>query len=621
MKDIWLNGITRNSDLDEEMFVEILEETDVIERTKYIEEVRKKCREVNRLREFDNLLKAYMQRNAQLIKQNASNYTEFTDAPIQLKCGKYAADDSGVSIVEFTKNGEINKYVACPHPILPVERLVNIDNDTEKVKLAFYKDGRWRYITADCGIVFNKTNISQLADRGVIVTSESAKDLVKYIAEVVSLNMDTIPLYRSIGRLGWVGNDFAPYVGDIKYDGEKDYESIYKHVCAQGDFDKWLNHITELRKDINIRLMLAASFASPLISKIGGLPFVLHLWGTTGFGKTVSLMVAASVWGNPEMGCLTRTMNMTANAMVRTASFLNNIPFCADELQQVKDRWTSYDQFIMYVCEGIDRGKAKAHGGIEELKTWRNAFIFTGEEPVTKTSSGGGVKNRVIEVEVKDKIIPDGNYTANLVKENYGFAGEKFIKYVQTLNDDDIKAEYREIFTEIIETADTTEKQAMSMALIILADRYACKCVFCDCSPLKVEDVKQYLVSTKTVDMAERAYNWALNWVDENIVRFTDNTDENKGAIWGKIDGDIAVINKNVLSDALNKAGFDLTACTRKWQTQGRLKLNSQGYITHQTKVYRIKANYIKLILPQEEHEPEPITDADNPFTQGELPL
>lgn len=614
MKQDYLDGITKTSEFDDAMFIDILGTEDTIDRAKYIEDVRKKCREVGRAREFENLLKAWITRNAQLLKQTGSNSTAFTDAPLILKCGKWTANDTGVSVAEVTKQGDIIKYTACPHPIIPVERLINIDTDTEKTKIAFFKDLRWREITIDNSIISNKSTITQLADRGVMVTSESAKDLVKFLAEVSSLNMQTIPFYRSLSRLGWVGKDFAPYDTTIKYDGDADFQSIYEHLGECGDYKVWLEHITELRKDINIRLMLSASFASVLIEKVGALPFVLHLWGTTGFGKTVSLMVASSVWGNPDMGCLTRSMNATANSIVRTAAFLYSVPFCADEMQQIKDRWGNYDNFIMFVCEGIDRGKAKAKGGVEEQKTWKNAFIFTGEEPVTKANSGGGVKNRCIEIEVKDKIIPDGNKTANLVKENYGFAGKRFVEYLQTIEAEEIKMAYKELFTEIINSTDTTEKQALSMALILLADRYACEVIFDNSKPLEVAEVKEYLVSAKTVDMPERAYEWVVNWIAENIIRFNSYIDDNKGAIWGKVDDNVATVNKNVLTEAMNRAGFDFAACSRVWQDNGKLELNSRGYITHQTKVRNVKANYIRLVLPADDATFEEIEDVDNPF-------
>lgn len=599
MNENYIDQLTKTSDFPDKMFLEILGEDNLIEKQKLIENVRKKCKELGRLREFDNLLKAWTSRYLQLLKQtDGGNNTNFTNAPLTLKCGKWIADDNGVRITDITKQGDTITCTACPHPILPVARFVNIDTDTEKMKVSFYKDGRWREVTADCSTIYNKSNITQLADRGVMVTSETAKDLVKYLMEIASQNMETIPFYRSLSRLGWVGKDFAPYDDTIKYDGDSDFQSIYDDICECGSYDVWKEHITELRQDINIRLMLSASFASVLIEKVGALPFVLHLWGETGFGKTVSLMVASSIWGNPELGCLTRSMNATTNSIVRTSAFLYSIPFCADEMQQIKDRWGNYDNFIMFVCEGIDKGKAKARGGVEEQKTWRNAFIFTGEEPVTKANSGGGVKNRCIEIEVKNKIIPDGNKTANLVKENYGFAGKQFVEYIQNIDQLAIKTEYKDIFNEIIKKCDTTEKQAMSMALILLADKYACECVFKGSQPLQVKDVSSYLVSANIVNVPQRAYEWVVNWIAENNIRFNTDVAENKGAIWGRIQNDIVTINKNVLIEAMNKTGFDFMACSRKWEAEGKIKLNSQGYITHQTKVSGIKGNYIKFVLP-----------------------
>ena len=606
-----MNGITKTSAFEDDIFIDILGTQDTIERAKYIEDVRKKCREVGRIREFDNLLKAWTSRYLQLLKQtDGGNNTNFTNAPLTLKCGKWIADDNGVRITDIAKQGDTITCTACPHPILPVARFVNIDTDTEKMKVSFYKDGRWREVTADCSTIYNKSNITQLADRGVMVTSETAKDLVKYLMEIASQNMETIPFYRSLSRLGWVDNDFAPYDDAIKYDGDSDFQGTYNDVCECGSYEVWKEHITKLRENINIRLMLSASFASVLIERVGALPFVLHLWGETGFGKTVSLMVASSIWGNSELGHLTRSMNATANSVVRTASFLYSIPFCADEMQQIKDRWGNYDNFIMFVCEGIDKGKARAKGGVEEQKTWRNAFIFTGEEPVTKANSGGGVKNRCIEIEVKDKIIPDGNTTANIVKENYGFAGKRFIEYIQKIDVLKVKEEYKQIFSDILKSADTTEKQAMSMALILLADKYACECVFDNSKPLEVKDITCYLVSANVVNMPQRAYEWVVNWVAENSIRF--DLAENKGAVWGRINDDMATINKNVLMEAMNKAGFDFAACSRKWESEGKLKLNSQGYITHQTKVGGIKANYIKLALPTD--------DFEEVVVQGEFP-
>ena len=608
MKTDLIDQINKNDEFTDDLFFEILETADILERAQFIEQVRRKCQKVGRLREFNNLLKAWILKSTQLQKQGNSNKTQFTDAPLQLNCGRWRADDLGVVLNDVTAQGVPITITACPHPIIPIERYINLDTDTEKIKLAFFKDSRWREVTVDAGTVLNKTSIIQLADRGVLVTSESAKDLVKYLSDVISLNAREIPLYNSIGRLGWIDGDFIPYNDSVKYDGDADFKSIYENVTYEGSYDLWLEHIKELREDINIRLVLAASFASPLIEVVGALPFILHLWGTTGFGKTVTLMVASSVWGNPEMGCLTRTMNMTANAMARTSAFLYNIPFCADELQQIKQSWNNYDSLIMYLTEGIDRGRAKARGGVEQTKIWRNSFIFTGEEPITKAASGGGVKNRVIEIECDKKIIQDGNYTANLVKGNYGYAGRAFIAHLNHLINTDkqsIVDEYKELFKGILSATDTTDKQALSLALILLADELASKFIFKD-TALTIDDVKSYVISENAVRVEERAYNEVVNLISRNINKLNEYATDS----WGKIYDDVVTINKQVLEQELNKMGFDFGSVKKGWDKRGYIIKNSAGRYIHQTKVNGVRGNYIKIQLPTDFEE----TDEPTPF-------
>ena len=608
MKTDLIDQINKNDEFTDDLFFEILETADVLERAQFIEQIRRKCQEVGRLREFNNLLKAWILKSTQLQKQGNSNKTQFTDAPLQLNCGRWRADDLGVVLNDVTAQGVPITITACPHPIIPIERYINLDTDTEKIKLAFFKDSRWREVTVDAGTVLNKTSIIQLADRGVLVTSESAKDLVKYLSDVISLNAREIPLYNSIGRLGWIDGDFIPYNDSVKYDGDADFKSIYDNVTYEGSYDLWLEHIKELRKDINIRLVLAASFASPLIEIVGALPFILHLWGTTGFGKTVTLMVASSVWGNPEMGCLTRTMNMTANAMARTSAFLYNIPFCADELQQIKQSWNNYDSLIMYLTEGIDRGRAKARGGVEQTKIWRNSFIFTGEEPITKAASGGGVKNRVIEIECDKKIIQDGNYTANLVKANYGYAGRAFIAHLNHLINTDKQSiidRYKTLFKGILSATDTTDKQALSLALILLADELASKFIFKD-TALTIDDVKSYVISENAVRVEERAYNEVVNLISRNINKLNEYATDS----WGKIYDDVVTINKQVLEQELNKMGFDFGSLKKGWDKRGYIIKNSAGRYIHQTKVNGVRGNYVKIQLPTEFEE----TDEPTPF-------
>lgn len=596
-----ISELTKEQILDKEIFEHIFSIDNQIARTTLIIRLQDKARELGNIRSFDKLLKAYQTEFVQRFKQRGSNTIQFTQPPIEnLKCGKWECEDTGVTKSTIGAGMVPQTIMACSHPILPTERLINVDSETEKIKLAFFKDNKWQYITVERSMVANKSNIIQLSDRGIEVNSENAKDLVSYIADVVSLNAKEIPVSRSTDRLGWIENEFAPYVDDLKYDGDIAFKDVYASIREIGQYEEWKEVCRKVRKESKIaHLLLASSFASTLNQMLGVLPFVVHIWGGTGTGKTVGLMLAMSVWGNPEVGKLVRTLNATQVALARYAAFVHDIPFAGDELQTIKNRWDSFDSLVMYLTEGVDRGRGKAYGGIELLKEWNCCFLFTGEEPITKATSGGGVKNRVIEVEATEKVIADGNFVSNFVRKNYGHAGKEFINNIP--KQEELQQRYREIFQDILKETDTTDKQAMAMATILLADEISTEMIFKD-EKLTIEDVSKWLTSSKEVDVSTRAYEWTMNWISQNINRFREN--EN-GEIWGKYieNDDICLVNKSLYAEALNKAGFDFNAVIRNFADRGQIERNSQGKFTHQTKAFGVKANYIKFRLEPEKSD------------------
>ena len=378
--------------------------------------------------------------------------------------GSWNVDERGVTQdKEIYKNGKViatTTETASPIPIIPTALLENMDTRTEKLELSFFKHNRWQTLIKERSVTANRNSIIKLADKGIEVNSDNSGMLVKYIADVVAWSLPYLPHKSAKSVMGWTDGEFVPYTDKIIFDGDEQFKHLFKAITTKGALSEWVSFIKPLRTNMDLRLCMAASFASPLIELIGENPFVFHLWGGTGAAKTVSLMVAMSIWGDPTMGKMTRTMNMTANSMLSTAAFLCNLPFAGDELQTIKSRWTNYDNLIMCITEGIDRGRM-SYDKVNETRAWKCSFIFSGEEPCIKQASGGGAKNRVIEVECKGKLIENGNATANFVRTHFGCAGQPYIEHIKTLN---VAEMYSEYFTEILSTTDTTDKQAGSMA-------------------------------------------------------------------------------------------------------------------------------------------------------------
>lgn len=625
-----LKSLKPDEPFPDEVFYEIFEIPDNVERTKYIEDLRRVATaNLKRGKEFDRIFKSYVKDYNQRMRQTGLK-THFTGQPLELDCGEWEADDFGVRRESLGKEMVPIRYAACTHPLLPTQILKNVDTQEERITLAYYKAAVWQTITVDRAVCANANKIVDALSRfGIEVTSDNAKHLVRYISDCVGYNPKTLEPKKSINRLGWAGGEFMPYAQDIVFDGGADYSSLFSNVREAGNFSEWKKLCGDLRKDRIVRLAFGASLGSVLIEPLNLLSFILHIWGgESGSGKTVAIMAAMSIWGNPRIGALVKTLDGTKVGLIRNAAFLYSLPLAGDELQTLMKEYTgNFDQLIYRLTEGIDRMRGRASGGVEETKTWRNSFLFSGEEPITKANSRAGSKNRVIEVEADHKIIENGNKVVAFLTENHGHAGPLLIEYLRNADTKELSCRYDGYFSALC-ALDTTEKQAMSMACIMLADAILVEQIFTDEVPLSIGDVKEYLKSASEVDVAERAYQSVLNWIAKNPLRFEDPTGDNpknRGEVWGKILEDedrpeippVAVINKDVLCKFLEAEGYDYSALTKKWDSKGRLIRNSQGKFIHCTKVYGIKSSYIKLNLLQDAGNTAPNTD-ENGFMQVE---
>ena len=481
--------------------------------------------------------------------------------------------------IGLCKELENRNVVVCPSPVYPKAIITNVETNVEYILLNHWKYGAWHELVVPKEEISTASKIVELSKYGIEITSTNAKNVVNALSEILVTGRNYIPHRLSQSTLGWAGTEFLPY--SLKYvcDCAGKYKQFINAITTAGSFEEWTAYFAKLRQVTEFRLMLAASFAAPLVSVVGQNSFILHLWGGTSIGKTVALMCALSVWGNPNQGALMQTLNKTENAMLSTAGFLHNLPFGADELQTIKSRFQDYDKLIMTLCEGIDRVRMH-YNELNETFSWQTSFLFTGEEPCLNQFSGGGAKNRVIEVHCKDKIIQDGNGTANFVRENYGHAGPKFIA---NLDFDKAKKYYKSVCADIIATCDTTEKQAGAAALILVADWLSTELFWPeDDRVLTIDDIEPFLAGAKEVDASERAYQFIRDTIAEYSRNFTADCVDR----WGTIEEDGRVFfNNTVLQRVLSNAGFDFNAVKTAWAERGYLERGKDGKFRQAKKI------------------------------------
>ena len=559
---------------------------------------------------FIALFNAYCEMQAQKNGVILSNSTQFDGQEMELFSGEYICDENGVFLVD--KYGYENTI--CRHPLMPVERLVNIDSGEERLKLAYKKGRVWRSIIVEKSVIASSSSILQLAANGIMVNSENAKALSTYILEMEQLNYELIPEQKSVGRLGWVGeHGFSPFVDDLVFDGETNFKHIFNAVKSEGSRNAWLYAMQDLRKEKSPgRLFLAASFASAILEPCGLLPFFLHAWGGTETGKTVGLMIAASVWACPKLGEYVTTFNSTLVGQEMTASFLNSLPMCIDELQiQSSSGIRDFDRIIYQLTEGVGRTRGAKTGGLQKMNTWKNCIITNGEHPISNANSGGGAVNRVIEFECDEKVYSDLVGICAVIQSNYGFAGREFVEYLQTEGAfDRVNALQKEYYRELLKS-DSTDKQAASASAILAADHIATELIFKDGNNLTVADLEKIMAKKKEVNVNNRALEFIYELVERNPNRFKANEfGDYQGEVWGKSEETCIYIIKSVFDREMGNGGFNSTAFLA-WAKRNDIIITDNGKRTKKARITGSATNCVCIKKNLNEFETAQIEEMD----------
>lgn len=535
MDELDINALTPTTILDEKVFYTIFDEEDEITRARLVLTLEDKAKAYNVKSKFESLLKVYKQQYKSLIKAkqkeavkaSLENWTNFSDCPYdQMKCANWFADDTGVSI--FSNNIDGQNIVACQHPILPVERMQNLETGEEQIKLAFKRNGKWKEIITKKRTVAAASKIVNLADLGVAVTSENAKYLVKFLNEVECQNESDIEVKYSSTKVGWIGKYFLPYDKEILFDGEQQFRQLYQSIHPSGSREKWYEHVKQIRASgrIEPKMLLAASFASVLVKPLGILPFWIHLWGDTEGGKTVTEMVAASVWANPAESKYIGDFQTTEVAFEARANILNSLPMIMDDTAKVATQWKNGLASLIYsFCSGKGKSRSNKELGTRQENYWGSCLISSGEAPIVNIDDEGGAINRVLEIQAPRKIFDDPQLTADTVKFNYGWAGMDFIQIIKGMDVDALKAEQRSI-QAMMEDDATMQKQAISLSVILLADKLITEHLFKDGNGIDMEESRQVLKSKDFVDKNQRCYEYLCDKIRMNPNHFVGEAKE-----------------------------------------------------------------------------------------------
>lgn len=609
-----LDKLTKQSILEEETFLEIMDEKDGICRERLIIDISDRATELGVKAKFDKLLKSYQKAEKDMLKaqkpavippQNLNNTTNFgSEKYPDLFCGNWIADTSGIRT--FSMFGECQ---ACYHPILPVERLTNIESGTEKIVLAFFKGNRWREITVDKDQIASNTKIIALSNLGVSVTSENSRYLVKYLSDVENFNADIIPEKISTSRMGWIDGEFMPFTDNVLFDGDGKFDEVFNSIRTSGDYEKWLQLVIyyRLKGRTELKFYLAASFASVLIKPLNALPFWCNVWGGTGAGKTVAEMIAVSIWADPTNNRYIADFRTTDVATEVRMDFLNNLPMVVDDTATIKRKMgDNFSSMIYDFCSGKGKSRSNRNLGINREKTWRNVIFSSGESPLSNENLQGGAINRVLDLEASPvPIFDNGQEVVDIISQNFGFAGPEFIRIIKDIGIDEIKKMQQDILSELREK-NKMEKQSVSLSILLTADKIATDYIFKDRQYLSCDEVESVLVDPTIVSENERCYDYILGEVATNPNKFNKNDFGNyQNEMWGCIQDDYVVILYNAFERICKQGNFSGKAFLSWANKQGLLKSDKGKNVKNK----KFDGNIFKCVFLKKKDDEEEIDE------------
>lgn len=240
----------------------------------------------------------------------------------------------------------------------------------------------------------------ELASQGLNITTNGKQRslLDTYIQEY--------PIHKRalcVDKLGWHDKQYILPDRAIGNDGKQliVYQSahaINSTLSQQGDLAQWRDNLCKpLAEQSRFVFSIACAFAGQLLELLeydgGG----FHLLGSSSMGKSLSLKVASSVWGNPDR--YVKTWRSTDNALEGTASEHNDSFLPLDEISECDPKIVGKTVYMLANGQGKGRSTTTGHNRI--AKTWRVIFLSNGEESLQNFMAQAGQKtNAGIEVRV-----------------------------------------------------------------------------------------------------------------------------------------------------------------------------------------------------------------------------
>lgn len=338
-------------------------------------------------------------------------------------------------------------------PVLPTHafitaRLIDRATGDESVRVAFRDLGQWRTVETTRDVIASARKIIDLARAGLPVTSGNAGDVVDWFATFMETNRGRIPVTHTSATLGWQGDRGFLLPGRM-IEGENtggvsitfappDAGSAQhaRAFTASGNLDGWRQAIAPVSRFERVQFGVHAALAAPLLEVLGCPSFIVDYAGETSGGKTSTLRIAGSAWGQSDPAqphSVLATFQSTRVFRERLAALSCGLPVIVDDTMQA-NKASEIQAFLYDMGSGQGRGRGSIRG-VQATANWRTVAMISGESPATSATEAGGTKARTLTIWGRpfgrdagvETVISD---VLMGISENHGHAGPLFVEWL-----------------------------------------------------------------------------------------------------------------------------------------------------------------------------------------------
>ena len=325
----------------------------------------------------------------------------------------------------------------------------------ELIQLSWYRDNKLHSRIFERSTIFNTRNITKLADYGIPISSLTAAALTRFFSEFEKANLTSLPKAIATQTLGWQEDGESFHLGSTCYSTAQDTDEIIFQgaddgndqlahgFAVKGSLGTWVSLVKKLEPHPKVLSAVYFSAATPFLQILQAPNFTVDWSHKTSAGKTTTLRLAASVWGNPDErdpDSIVKLWSSTKTSIGRIASMLNGLPLILDDtkLAGTGGNADSAKSLISATLYMIANGRDKARGSIKGIQTqgsWRTIMLSSGEQSAVSFTEDGGTRARTVTLwgppfEEASGTVALVNEVNRTVSAHYGHAGVRIIEYI-----------------------------------------------------------------------------------------------------------------------------------------------------------------------------------------------